>query len=108
LHVIGVDRPAAVTGALLLAESWRMDGEPDKAVQWFLRIAAQQPQNLDTLNGLLAAAHTLADSGQPQLALTLYRRVEQEAGAAATLRTPSVISIQPRSSSCRKNFWKVS
>lgn len=85
LHVIGVDRPAAVTGALLLAESWRMDGEPDKAVQWFLRIAAQQPQNLDTLNGLLAAAHTLADSGQPQLALTLYRRVEQEAGAAATL-----------------------
>ena len=62
-----------------------MDGEPDKAVQWFLRIAAQQPQNLDVLNGLLAAAHTLADSGQPQLALTLYSRIEHEASAAATL-----------------------
>lgn len=85
LRVIGVDSPSAVTAALLLAESWRMDGEPDKAVQWLLRIAAQQPENLDALNGLLAAAHTLAESGQPQLALTLYARIEQQAGAAAAL-----------------------
>lgn len=85
LHVIGVDSPAAVTAALLLAESWRMDGEPDKAVQWFLRIAAQYPQNLDALKGLLAAAHTLADSEQPQLALTLYGRIEEQAGDAAEL-----------------------
>ena len=85
LRVIALDSPLAVTAAMLLAESWRMDGEPDKAVQWFLRIAAQQPENLDALNGLLAAAHTLAESGQPQLALTIYARIEQQAGAAATL-----------------------
>src|SRR5690606_11226332 len=85
LGVIALDSPLAVTAAMLLAESWRMDGKPDKAVQWFLRIAAQQPENLDALNGLLAAAHTLAESGQPQLALTIYARIEQQAGAAAAL-----------------------
>lgn len=85
LRSIGVESPSAVTAALLLAESWRQDGEPDKAVQWFLRIAAQYPQNLDALKGLLAAAHAFADGEQPQLALTLYGRIEQQAGNAAEL-----------------------
>jgi len=85
LRVVGVDSASAVTAALLLAESWRMDEQPDKAVQWFLRIAAQHPQNLDALQGLLAAAHSLAEDGQPQLALPLYARIERQASESALL-----------------------
>src|SRR5690606_20923122 len=47
---------------IVLAASWLSEQQTDKAVQWFLRIAAQRPENLDALNGLLAAAHTLAES----------------------------------------------
>ncbi|MCB1837988.1 MAG: hypothetical protein KDH99_10255, partial [Alcanivoracaceae bacterium] len=85
LRVVGVDSSSAVTAALLLAESWRMDEQPDKAVQWFLRIAAQHPQNLDALQGLLAAAHSLTEDGQPQLALPLYARIERQASESALL-----------------------
>ena len=85
LRVVGVNSPSAVTAALLLAESWRMDEQPDKAVQWFLRIAAQHPQNLDALQGLLAAAHSLTEDGQPQLALPLYARIERQASESALL-----------------------
>ncbi|MCB1837773.1 MAG: hypothetical protein KDH99_09150 [Alcanivoracaceae bacterium] len=92
LRVIGVNSPSAVTAALLLAESWRMDEQPDKALQWFLRIAAQHPQDVDALQGLLAAAHSLADDGQPELALALYARIEQQASDAVLLLNDYITS----------------
>lgn len=40
LKAVPVGSRSAVTAALLLADSWRIAGEPERALQWFLRIAA--------------------------------------------------------------------
>ena len=47
--------PAAVDAALLLAESYRLDGDRQRARDWFVRIAARFPGNPRAISGLVLA-----------------------------------------------------
>lgn len=75
LTQVELDSPAAVRAALLLAESYRMQGQQEVAGQWLLRIADRYSSDPDALSGLLMAADDLADRGQASTALAVYSRV---------------------------------
>lgn len=83
LKAVPVGSRSAVTAALLLADSWRIAGEPERALQWFLRIAAERPYHPDALSGLLAASDALAAIDREAQALALLAQVEAQAADAA-------------------------
>lgn len=83
LKQIPIESTAAVPAALLLAESWRLQGEPQQAIDWFIRIARQYPYNLEALEGLLAAANALEQQNLGGHAAALYQAVTEQANHAA-------------------------
>ena len=82
LRGIPVDSPAAVDAALLLADSFRMAGRPDKARQWYLRVGKRFPQERTALKGVLAASARM-EARAPEVAVTLYDDVSAKAENAA-------------------------
>lgn len=82
LGSVEVDSPVAVEAALLLADSWRMQGNPKKARDWYLRAGQQFPHERLALKGMLAAARAM-ESETPGIAATLYDRVHERALAGA-------------------------
>jgi hypothetical protein len=64
LTQVELDSPAAVRAALLLAESYRMQGQQEVAGKWLLRIADRYSSDPDALSGLLMAADDLAERGE--------------------------------------------
>ncbi|MDF1821760.1 MAG: hypothetical protein P1U64_09315 [Alcanivoracaceae bacterium] len=75
LTQVELDSPAAVRAALLLAESYRMQGQQEVAGKWLLRIADRYSSDPDALSGLLMAADDLAERGEASTALAVYSRV---------------------------------
>ena len=75
LAQVELDSPAAVRAALLLAESYRLQGQHSVAAQWMLRIADRYSSNPDALSGLLLAADDAAQRGDIANALAVYSRV---------------------------------
>lgn len=75
LAQVELDSPAAVRAALMLAESYRLEGQFSVAGQWMLRIAERYSSNPDALSGLLLAADDAAYRGDIANALAVYSRV---------------------------------
>ena len=75
LTQVELDSPAAVRAALMLAESYRLQGQHGVAAQWMLRIADRYSSNPDALSGLLLAADDAAERGDIANALAVYSRV---------------------------------
>lgn len=72
LAQIEQNSPAAVDAALLLAESYRKDGDRERARAWFLRIAARFPGNPRAVSGLVLAGDDWRRQGAAQQALPVY------------------------------------
>lgn len=72
LSQIEQNSPAAVDAALLLAESYRKDGDRERARAWFLRIAARFPGNPRAVSGLVLAGDDWRKQGAVQQALPVY------------------------------------
>ena len=86
LRRIQAASPVAVTASLMMAESFRISGDTDAALQWYLRASEYFPYRPQTLWGLISAAHHLQQTGQDAFALALYNRtIEQAEGALAQL-----------------------
>ena len=64
--------PAAVDAALLLAESYRLDGDRQRARDWFVRIAARFPGNPRAISGLVLAGDDWRNQGAMEQALPVY------------------------------------
>lgn len=75
LSQVELDSPAAVRAALLLAESYRMQGQHPTAASWMLRIAERYSSDPEALSGLLLAAEDAARRGDIATALAVYSRV---------------------------------
>lgn len=65
---------SAVPAALLLAESWRLQGNIEKASDWFIRVGQRYPHNYQALAGLVSAADDLQQE-QPSTSRVLYSLV---------------------------------
>lgn len=72
LTQIEQNSPAAVDAALLLAESYRKDGDGERARAWFLRIAARFPGNPRAVSGLVLAGDDWRKQGATAQALPVY------------------------------------
>ncbi|WP_194285801.1 tetratricopeptide repeat protein [Alcanivorax sediminis] len=72
LTQIEQNSPAAVDAALLLAESYRKDGDRERARAWFLRIAARFPGNPRAVSGLVLAGDDWRKQGASEQALPVY------------------------------------
>ena len=72
LSQIEQNSPAAVDAALLLADSYRRDGDRERARAWFVRIAARFPGNPRAVSGLVLAGDDWRKQGATELALPVY------------------------------------
>ncbi|MCG8392113.1 MAG: hypothetical protein MI745_03430 [Pseudomonadales bacterium] len=72
LSQVEQNSPAAVDAALLLAESYRRDGDRERARSWFIRTAARFPGNPRAVSGLVLAGDDWRKSGAPEQALPVY------------------------------------
>ena len=72
LTQIEQNSPAAVDAALLLAESYRKDGDRERARAWFLRIAARFPGNPRAVSGMVLAGDDWRKQGAVEQALPVY------------------------------------
>lgn len=79
--------PSGVTAGLLIAETYRLEGQPEVAKDWFLRAARHYPYRTKTLSGLMRAAQDQRPENNA-VAIALYNEVAAQAEAAlAQLRT---------------------
>jgi len=72
LNQVEQNSPAAVDAALLLAESYRRDGDRERARTWFVRIAARFPGNPRAVSGLVLAGDDWRKQGAIEQALPVY------------------------------------
>jgi tetratricopeptide (TPR) repeat protein len=72
LSQVEQNSPAAVDAALLLAESYRRDGDRERARTWFVRIAARFPGNPRAVSGLVLAGDDWRKQGAIEQALPVY------------------------------------
>lgn len=72
LNQVEQNSPAAVDAALLLAESYRRDGDRERARSWFVRIAARFPGNPRPISGLVLAGDDWREQGATEQALPVY------------------------------------
>jgi hypothetical protein len=84
LHDVPIDSPVAVDAALLLAESWRLSGDPTKARDWYLRAGQRFPHELMALKGMVSAAQAM-ETRSPGAAAALYDRVHDLAQRNSSL-----------------------
>ena len=79
LRVIARGSPVAVDAALLLAHSYRVEGNDKDALQWFLRVVHQYPEYPSALRGLLRAGDDLMNDGHTSMANRLFHEAGQNA-----------------------------
>lgn len=79
LSQVEQNSPAAVDAALLLAESYRRDGDQERARGWFMRIAARFPGSPRAVSGLILAGDDMRRQGNASLALPLYNLAQMKA-----------------------------
>lgn len=72
LAQIDLSSTVAVDAALLLAESWRLQGDPAKSHAWLMRVAQRYSSDPRALEGLLLSARDQARSGKIREAWALY------------------------------------
>lgn len=82
LEPISTNSSMAVDAGLLIAESWRADGDNENALIWFMRVGRHFPYDVAALNGLLEAADNLRDQHQTAMAATLHDEVLSRAMTA--------------------------
>lgn len=73
--------PSGVTAGLLIAETYRLEGQPDVAKDWFLRAARHYPYRTKTLSGLMRAAQDQRPENNA-VSIALYNEVAAQAEAA--------------------------
>jgi len=83
LTQVETDSPSAVQASLLIAESYRLEQQPEQAKDWFLRTALHYPYRTETLFGLLSAANDQPPE-KTGLALALYDKAREQADFALT------------------------
>jgi len=81
LTQVETDSPSAVQASLLIAESYRLEQQPEQAKDWFLRTAHHYPYRTQTLSGLISAANDQPVE-QTGLALALYDKAGEQADFA--------------------------
>lgn len=72
LAQIDLSSTVAVDAALLLAESWRLQGDSIKSQAWLMRVAQRYSSDPRALEGLLLSARDQANNGKIREAWTLY------------------------------------
>lgn len=72
LAQIDLSSTVAVDAALLLAESWRLQGDSVKSHAWLMRVAQRYSSDPRALEGLLLSAQDQARSGKIREAWALY------------------------------------
>lgn len=77
LRQIDTASPAALQASLLMAESYRLSGQPNAARDWFLRAAHHYPYRPVTLEGLISAAHD-EQQQNPGVAAALYSEIDKQ------------------------------
>ena len=88
LNQVEQNSPAAVDAALLLAESYRRDGDRERARTWFVRIAARFPGNPRAVSGLVLAGDDWRKQGAVEQALPVYNlALNKVAGNMKALQT---------------------
>ncbi|KZY31355.1 hypothetical protein A3730_19495, partial [Alcanivorax sp. HI0044] len=93
LSEVEQNSPAAVDAALLLAESYRRDGDKERARAWFIRIAARFPGNPRAVSGLVLAGDDWRNQGADALALPVYNLALTK--AAENLQALNQLSNEP-------------
>src|SRR5690606_25985407 len=68
----------AVDAALLMAESWRLQGDDQRAQAWLMRVAQRYSSDPRALEGLLLSAQDLAASGKVREAWALYNLINDK------------------------------
>lgn len=76
LAAIELDSPVAVQASLLLAESFRLEGDHGRAGQWLLRTGQRYGADPEALNSMLEQAAELRLQGEPHQAFALYNMVQ--------------------------------
>lgn len=86
LKQISTASPVAAEAGLLIAESWRLQGNHEESLNWFLRVGRHFPDDMNALHGLLSAAASLQQGGHSREAAALYGEVvEKSLDAVAKL-----------------------
>lgn len=88
LAQVDLASPVAVDAALLLAESYRLQGNDTQAQAWLMRVAQRYSSDPEALSGLLLSARDMSNAGKVREAWALYslindkvlRNVEQVSG----------------------------
>lgn len=75
---IELDSPVAVQASLLLAESWRLQGDHQRAAQWMLRTGQRYGADPQALTSLLSHASELRQLGAAREAFALYNLVQNQ------------------------------
>jgi DNA repair exonuclease SbcCD ATPase subunit len=78
LSAIELDSPVAVQASLLLAESFRLEGDPVRASQWLLRTGQRYGADPEALASMLEQATELRLQGKPHQAFALYNMVQSQ------------------------------
>lgn len=78
LTTIELDSTVAVQASLLLAESFRLEGDPQRAAQWLLRTGQRYGADPEALGGLLEQASELRQQGQLPQAFAIYNMVQSQ------------------------------
>lgn len=76
LSAIELDSTVAVQASLLLAESFRLEGDLQRAAQWLLRTGQRYGADPEALRGLLEQASELRQQGQLAQAFAIYNMVQ--------------------------------
>ncbi|PKM22714.1 MAG: hypothetical protein CVV10_02910 [Gammaproteobacteria bacterium HGW-Gammaproteobacteria-14] len=82
LSSISTESSMAVDAGLLMAESWRIAGDNENALTWFMRVGRHFPYDIAALNGLLDAADNLRSQGHAPMAAALHDEVLNRAMTA--------------------------
>lgn len=93
LSQVEQNSPAAVDAALLLADSYRRDGDRERARGWFVRIAARFPGNPRAISGLVLAGDDWRRQGLNEQALPVYNLALQK--VAENMQALKTLSEEP-------------
>ncbi|MEE4250130.1 MAG: hypothetical protein V2I38_06030 [Alcanivoracaceae bacterium] len=78
LSAIELDSTVAVQASLLLAESFRIEGDAPQAAQWLLRTGQRYGADPEALSSLLEQASELHQQGQLAQAFAIYNMVQSQ------------------------------
>ena len=78
LSAVELDSPVAVQASLLLAESFRLEGDSLRSAQWLLRTGQRYGADPDALTSMLDRAHELHYQGEQRQAFALYNMVQSQ------------------------------